>query len=206
MNVPIPALDWLRGYDHAWLRNDLVAGLTAAAVVVPQAMAYAAIAGLPLAVGLYTALIPLVVYAVMGTSRPLSVTTTSTIAILTAGALHGFTPGAKEDLLISAAATLAFLVGCILALASLLRLGIVASFISEPVLVGFKAGVGLVIVVDQLPKLLGLHFHKGNIFHNLATVVERVPQASVPTVLLAVAMLGTQIGVQRFSLGRPRRL
>jgi Sulfate permease and related transporters (MFS superfamily) len=96
MSGPIPATGWLRAYERAWLRSDLVAGLTAAAVVVPQAMAYADIAGLPLAVGLYTALVPLVVYAVMGTSRPLSVTTTSTLAILTAGALHAIAPGAKD--------------------------------------------------------------------------------------------------------------
>ena len=97
MNVPIPAIAWLRAYDRAWLRADLVAGLTTAAVVVPQAMAYADIAGLPLAVGLYTALVPLSVYAVMGTSRPLSVTTTSTIAILTASALHEIAPGANDE-------------------------------------------------------------------------------------------------------------
>jgi len=150
VNFEIPALAWLHDYDRAWLRGDLVAGITSAAVVVPQAMAYADIAGLPLVVGLYTALVPLVIYAVMGTSRPLSVTTTSTLAILTAGALHAIAPGANDAVLVSATATLAFLVGGILLSASLLRLGIVASFMSEPVLVGFKAGVGLVIVVDQL--------------------------------------------------------
>ncbi len=198
MNVEIPALAWLRDYDRAWLRSDLVAGMTSAAVVVPQAMAYADIAGLPLVVGLYTALVPLVIYAVMGTSRPLSVTTTSTLAILTAGALHAIAPGANDALLVSATATLAFLVGGILLAASLLRLGIVASFISEPVLVGFKAGVGLVIVVDQVPKLLGVHFDKGHFFHNLVSVVDHLPQASVPTILLALAMLALQIGLQRF--------
>ena len=197
MSGPIPATAWLRAYERVWLRSDLVAGLTAAAVVVPQAMAYADIAGLPLAVGLYTALVPLVVYAVMGTSRPLSVTTTSTLAILTAGALHAIAPGAKDALLISATATLTFLVGGILLVASLLRLGIVASFISEPVLVGFKAGVGLVIVVDQVPKLLGVHFDKGHFFHNLVSIVDHLPQASVATILLALAMLAVQIGLQR---------
>ena len=121
MNGPIPATAWLRAYERAWLRSDLMARLTAAAVVVPQAMAYADIAGLPLAVGLYTALVPLVVYAVMGTSRPLSVTTTSTLAILTAGALHAIAPGAKDAHLVSATATLAFLVGGMLLIASILR-------------------------------------------------------------------------------------
>ena len=193
----LPVFGWLRSYQPAWLRGDVVAGLTAAAVVVPQAMAYAAIAGLPLVAGLYTALVPLMVYAVMGTSRPLSVTTTSTIAILTAGALKELPPGASTDLF-SAAATLALAVGGILFLASLLRLGMVGSFISEPVLVGFKAGVGLTIVLDQIPKLLGVHFAKGHFLHNLVAIVDHVPQASVPTVFLAVAMLALQLGVQRF--------
>src|SRR5262245_28274412 len=170
----IPAMTWLRAYNRAWFPGDLVAGLTTAAVVVPQAMAYADIAGLPLSVGLYTALVPLAIYAVMGTSRPLSVTTTSTIAILTAGALHEVARDANGNMLISAAASLAFLVGAILLVASILQLGIVASFISEPVLIGFKAGVGLVIVVDQVPKLLGLHFEKGHFFHNLVSIADHL--------------------------------
>jgi high affinity sulfate transporter 1 len=161
-------------------------------------MAYAAIAGLPLTTGLYTAFVPLVVYAIMGTSRPLSVTTTSTIALLTAGALHEFAPGADEGALIATAATLAALVGAVLLLASLLRLGIVANFISEPVLVGFKAGVGLTIVVDQIPKLLGVHFEKGHFFYNVVSIVDHLPKASVPTVLLALAMLALLLGLQRF--------
>ena len=161
-------------------------------------MAYAAIAGLPLVVGLYTALVPLVVYAVMGTSRPLSVTTTSTIAILTAGALHQIPLGANNQSLVSAAATLAFLVGGILVVASVLRLGVVASFISEPVLVGFKAGVGLTIVVDQVPKLLGVHFAPAHFFHNVISIAGHLPQASVPTVLLALSMLALQIGLERY--------
>src|SRR5690349_10540370 len=114
----LPAGQWLASYDRGWLRNDLIAGLTASAVVVPQAMAYGAIAGLPLVVGLYTALVPLVVYAVMGTSRPLSVTTTSTTAILTAHALSQ--TGVTAASLISATGSLACLVGGILLVAALL--------------------------------------------------------------------------------------
>src|SRR5215469_14879364 len=114
----IPSLQWLHRYDKNWLRGDLLAGMTAASVVVPQAMAYAAIAGLPLVIGLYTALVPLVVYAVMGTSRPLSVTTTSTIAILTADALNEASPGAVNNELLAATVTLAFLVGITLLVSS----------------------------------------------------------------------------------------
>ncbi|MCX6927681.1 MAG: SulP family inorganic anion transporter [Verrucomicrobia bacterium] len=194
----IPALGWLGAYDLTWLRGDLLGGLTAAAVVIPQAMAYAGIAGLPLVIGLYTAFVPLIVYAVMGTSRPLSVTTTSTIAILTAGALHQIVPGAPDARLVVAAGTLALLVGGMLLVASLLRLGVVASLISEPVLVGFKAGVGLTIVVDQVPKLLGVHFDKGRFFHNLVSIVDHLPRASVSTVVLSLVMLALLLGLQRF--------
>ena len=194
----VARLEWLASHDPTWLRYDIVAGLTASAVVVPQAMAYGAIAGLPLAIGLYTALIPLVVYAFAGTSRVLSVTTTSTIAILTANALQEAVPGGSDDALILATGTLACLVGAMLLAASVLRLGVVASFISEPVLAGFKAGVGLTIVVDQIPKLLGVHFAKGPFLHNIVSIAERLPHTSVATVLIAVAMLALQLGLQRF--------
>lgn len=193
----VPAVGWLGGYDATWLAGDLVAGLTASAVVIPQSIAYAAIAGLPLTVGLYTALVPLVVYAVMGTSRPLSVTTTSTIAILTAGALRQAGVAEQgEAWVLTAAASLAALVGTFLLLASALRLGMVANFISEPVLTGFKAGIGLVIVVDQVPKLLGIHFAKGHFFHNVVSIAGHLPQASAATMILAAAMLGLQMGLR----------
>src|SRR5713101_2529450 len=82
LNSALPILEWLRGYQNDWLRPDVIAGLTAAAVVIPKAMAYATIAGLPVQVGLYTAFLPMIIYAVLGTSRTLSVTTTTTLAIL----------------------------------------------------------------------------------------------------------------------------
>src|SRR5438309_9454934 len=88
-----PVLEWVRSYQRQWLAPDIVAGATAAAVVVPKALAYATIAGLPVQVGLYTALVPMAVYALLGSSRPLSVSTTTTIAILTGAALAPLAPG-----------------------------------------------------------------------------------------------------------------
>src|SRR6476646_10589078 len=173
-------LDWAAGYRPDWLGLDVVAGLTAAAVVIPKAMAYATIAGLPVQVGLYTALVPMVVYALLGTSRPLSVSTTTTIAILTGAELAQVAPGGDAATLIRTAATLALLVGGILVAASVLRLGFVADFISEPVLIGFKAGIGLVIVLDQLPKLLGVHIHKAGFFHNLGATTAAITDTSRP--------------------------
>src|SRR3954471_5737991 len=190
-------LDWAKGYPKAWLRLDVVAGLTAAAVVIPKAMAYASIAGLPVQVGLYTALVPMVICAVLGTSRPLSVSTTTTIAILTAAELAHVAPNGDPAVLIRTTVTLSLLVGVILVAASALRLGFVANFISDPVLIGFKAGIGLVIVVDQLPKLLGAHFAKGNFLHNLAEIVKAIPHASLPTLAVGVITIVLLVGVER---------
>ena len=141
----LPLLDWLLEYRKEWLRHDLVAGLTTAAVVIPKAMAYASVAGLPIQVGLYTALVPMITYGMLGTSRPLSVSTTTTLAILTGAELGEVVPEGQVAALLQATALLTVMVGVILILASVLRLGFVANFISEPVLVGFKAGIAVVI-------------------------------------------------------------
>ena len=136
----------LTNYERQWLRPDVLAGLTTAAVVVPKSLAYATIAGLPVQIGLYTAFVPMVIYALLGSSRVLSVSTTTTIAILTGSALGLAVPSGEAGELALAAATLAVMVGLILAAASVLRLGFVANFISEPVLTGFKSAIGVVIV------------------------------------------------------------
>jgi len=181
-----------------WLHADVIAGLTAAAVVVPKAMAYATIAGLPVQVGLYTACIPMAIYALLGTSRPLSVSTTTTIGILAATAIASVAPGGAPSELLSAAATLSVLVGLMLLLAGVLRLGFVANFISEPVLTGFKSGIGLVIVVDQVPKLLGIHFEKAGFFHNVLAIVHNLPKTSIPTLLVSLGVLALIAGFERF--------
>ena len=170
--------EWLVSCRTDWLRPDIVAGLTTGAVIIPKAMAYAMMAGLPVQVGLYTALVPMVIYAVLGTSRVLSVSTTTTLAILTAAQLGQVVPNGNPAALLRASATLTLLVGAALLLACLLRLGIVANFISEPVLVGFKAGIGLVIVVDQIPKILGIHFPRGTFLQNVLSLVHTLPKTS----------------------------
>jgi high affinity sulfate transporter 1 len=194
-----PIFNWLPSYQKEWIRYDLVAGLTAAAVVIPKAMAYAAIAGLPLVVGLYTSLIPLVVYAVMGTSRPLSVTSTSTIAILSAGAIGQVASGGDAGMLVATSATLALLTGAFLLLGGLFRMGVVANLISDPVLTGFKAGIGVIIVLDQLPKLLGIHIAKAGFFRDIWSILTHLPETSIPTLILAVIMLALMLGLEHFA-------
>jgi high affinity sulfate transporter 1 len=185
---------------------DLIPGLTTSAVVVPKALAYATIAQLPVQAGLFAALVPMAVYAVLGTSRLLSVSTTTPIAILCATAIGEALrndPGLDP---LTAAATLSVLVGLMLIAARVLRMGFLANFISEPVLTGFKAGVGFVIVVDQVPKLLGIHIHKEGFFLDVASIVTHVPELSWLTLAVALGTLAVIFLVKRFMPKSPAPL
>jgi len=190
--------EWLVSSRADWLRADIVAGLTTGAIIIPKAMAYAMMAGLPVQVGLYTALVPMAIYAVLGTSRVLSVSTTTTLAILTAAQLGQVVPNGNPVALLRASVTLTLLVGATLLLASLLRLGIVADFISEPVLVGFRAGIGLVIVVDQIPKILGIHFARGTFVQNVLSIVHTFPKTSLPTLAVGLTIIVFLLSMERF--------
>ncbi len=195
MNDPLP-MNTGTPTGFATLRFDIVAGLTAAAVVLPKAMAYATVAGLPVAVGLYTAFIPMAIYAFLGTSRVLSVSSTTTLAILTGTQLGLVAPDGDPARLITAAATLTALVGVMLLLAAVMKLGFVANFISTPVLTGFKAGIGLVIVLDQVPKLLGVHLTKTGFFRDVLSLVQHLPETSLLTLAVAAATFLVLIGME----------
>ncbi|WP_409293626.1 SulP family inorganic anion transporter [Pseudomonas sp. KCJK9058] len=183
--------------DTASLRLNVVSGLTASAVVLPKAMAYATVAGLPVAVGLYTAFVPMLIYAFLGTSRVLSVSSSATLAILAGAQIGLAVPDGDPGKLITATATLTAMVGTMLLLARLIRLGFLANFISSPVLSGFKAGVGLVIVLDQVPKLLGIHIAKQGFFLDLLNIVHHVPGSSLITIAVAAAAFLILIAMER---------
>src|ERR1700722_8282079 len=187
----------LSGYRKDWLRFDAIAGVTTAAVVIPKSMAYASIAGLPLQAGLYVALVPMLVYALLGSSRPLSVSTTSTLAILTATELTRAVPGADAAHLLAAASTLALMTGGFLILAGVVRLGFFANFILDPVLTGFKAGVAIVILFGQVPKLLGVHSEGGSFLGSVFSTLEHVPDTNATTLIVSVVTLAVLIGLQR---------
>jgi len=188
------------------LRLDVVAGLTAAAVVLPKAMAYATVAGLPVAVGLYTAFVPMVIYALLGSSRVLSVSSTTTLAILAGTQLGLVVPDGDPGKLVTATATLTLVAGAMLLLARLLRLGFVSNFISTPVLTGFKAGIGLVIVLDQVPKLLGIHVTKAGFFRDIASVAQHLPETSWITLAVAAATFAVLVGMERLRPHSPAPL
>jgi sulfate permease, SulP family len=176
-----------------------VAGVTTAAAVIPQAVAYASLAGLPVQVGLYVAIVPMVAYALIGTSRPLSVSSTSTISILTAGALVDAGAAGDATRAVAAASLLALLVGGILAAGGLLRLGFLADFISSPVLAGFKAGMGLVIAASQLGKVLGVPVEGDGFFAKVWSALGQLGDANPATVALALGGLAVLLTLRRWA-------
>jgi len=191
----------LAGYRREWLSSDIIAGLTAGAVVVPQAMAYATIANLPVQVGLYTCIIPMLVYALLGGSRAMSVSTTSTIATLTATTLVTATATAGAEDPEGAVLTLAMLVGLILLVARLLRLGSLVENISAATVLGVKIGVGGTVAVGQLPKLLGETSNASGegFFRSLLAAIAAFDSVSWPTVALSAGSVLVIVLLKRFA-------
>lgn len=173
----------LHGYRRGWLRPDVIAGLTVWAVLVPEALAYATIAGVPPVVGLYAAVPSLVLYALAGSSRHLVVGPMSATAALSAALITPLA-GADGGRYLALTTALALATGVVGLLAGLLRLGFVASFISEPVLKGFIVGLALVIIIGQVPKLLGIDKHEGNFFEQLWGVLTGLGDTQWRTVLV----------------------
>jgi MFS superfamily sulfate permease-like transporter len=193
-------LPTLAGYRREWLGRDVLAGLSAGAVVVPQAMAYATIADLPVEAGLYTASVPMAVYAFLGGSRAMSVSTTSTIATLTATTFVSAGVVANSHSIPRDLITLTLLVGVALLLARLLRLGTLVEIINKPTLLGIQIGVGATVAVGQLPKLLGeTDAPTGNGFiHSANAVIAAIPHANPMTMLLSAVSVAALFLFKRF--------
>ncbi|CAM2989688.1 SulP family inorganic anion transporter [Prescottella defluvii] len=189
----------MAGYRKSWLRADLVAGLSAGAVVIPQAMAYATIADMPVQIGLYTCMVPMVVYALLGGSRTASVSSTSTIATLTASTLIGAGIAAGSEDAQTSLMTLTLLVGVILVAARVLRLGAIIENISEATLSGIKLGVGLTVAASQLPKLLGVPGdpEATGFFHVVGGVLRQSGDANAATVALSVGSIAVLLVLGR---------
>ena len=188
----------LRDYRAAWLRGDVVAGLTVWAVLIPESLAYASIAGVSPVVGLYAAVPALLLYPVFGSSRHLVVGPMSATAALSAGVVGGFVSAGSEDF-VAYTAGLTIAVGVVAAVAGVLRLGFLASFISEPVLKGFIVGMALVIIMGQLPKLLGVEAGEGDFFEKLWSLVTELPDVHAWTALVGVICLVTVLVLKRIA-------
>jgi len=183
-----PGLVTLRGYQRAWLRGDLIAGVTVAAYLVPQVMAYAGVAGLPPVTGLWAALPALACYAVLGSSRLVSLGPESTTALMTAVAIGPLAAG-NPARYAAMAAMLALLVGLLAVFAWLARLGFIADLLSRPVLVGYLAGVALIMIAGQLGRLTGVQVTGETFIPQVASFAGRLAQVNPGDVLIAAAVL-----------------
>ncbi|HEV8565823.1 MAG TPA: sulfate permease [Actinoplanes sp.] len=185
----LPGLALLRGYERSWLRGDVLAGLTVAAYLVPQVMAYADLAGLPPVTGLWAIMAPLALYVLLGSSRHLSIGPESTTALMTAAVVAPLA-GGDQARYAALAAALAVMVGLLCLVAFAARLGFVADLLSKPILVGYLAGVAVTMIVGQLGKLTGVPVAGDNIGAELFSFATHFLQTQPGTALFGAAVLG----------------
>jgi high affinity sulfate transporter 1 len=189
--VPLPAAVlplWARGYERAWLRADAVAGIVIASVVVPQAVAYAQIAGLPPQAGLMAAPGAMIAYALLGTSRTLVVSATTAASAVSAAAV-GPLAGGDTAKFAALSAALALVTAIVLAVSGALKLGAIADLVSKPVMTGFLFGLGLTIIVSQAPSLLGVDGGDGDFFDRVRTLLDELGDIHVATLAVGVASI-----------------
>ncbi len=203
-----PILDWGRRYDRPALISDLVAAAIVTLMLIPQSLAYAALAGLPAEMGLYASIAPLLVYAVLGSSRVLAVGPVAVVSLMTAAAIgQHAAPGSGQYLAV--AITLAFLSGCMLLIMGFLRMGFLAHFLSHPVTSGFITASALLIAIGQMKVILGLPAAGPHFLDSLWSLLQTWQHAHLPTALLGLSALaflvwarrGLQPALRRLGLG-----
>ena len=191
---------WLRGYDRAWLAADVAAGLTVWALMVPQALAYAGIAGVPVQNGLYVLPLAVVGYLLLGSSRHLYVGPSAAVATLSASTVAlvaGASTGSADYIALTVALTL--MIGVIYVVGGLARMGFVARFFARPVLDGFIVGLGLYIAIGQLPKVVGIKKPSGDTLSVLWHTVTDVGSWQSTTVVVGVVALVALFGFAHFT-------
>jgi len=181
----LPILQWLKVYNRETLTSDLVAAMIVTIMLIPQSLAYALLAGLPPEVGLYASILPLVAYAIFGTSRTLAVGPVAVVSLMTAAAVGNLALAGTAEYLLAAVA-LAFLSGVILILMGLFRLGILANFLSHPVISGFITASGLIIAASQLKHILGVSAGGHNLLDILMALADQAGNINVPTLIIGV--------------------
>ncbi len=202
----IPILDWLPNYKKSWFKGDLGAGLTVGVMLIPQGMAYASIAGLPAVYGLYASIIPIIIYAVFGTSRQLAVGPVAMVSLLTATAIGSFEGLSASDY-ISYAILLAFLVGAIQFLLGIFKLGFLVNFLSHPVVSGFTSAAALIIGLSQLKHLLGIDIERS---HHINEIIMNALQKAneINWVAFTIGIIGILIiiGIKKINRSLPSQL
>ncbi|NDI34728.1 SulP family inorganic anion transporter [Chengkuizengella sediminis] len=187
----IPAMDWIQNYNKQDLKGDVSAGLIVAIMLIPQAMAYAMIAGLPPVIGLYASTIPLFIYAIMGSSKQLAVGPVAMVSLLVLSGVSALAePGTEEYL--SYVFLLMFMIGIIQFSMGLFKLGFIVNFLSHAVVSGFTSAAALIIGLSQLKNLLGINLDTGEtIFHTLFEAAQRISEINVITFLIGIGSILT---------------
>jgi sulfate permease, SulP family len=193
-----PILTWLSHYNWKDIRFDVIAGIAVAGLIIPESMGIAGVAGVEPQHGLYAILIALFLYAIFGSGRRSVISVPSAMALLTASAIATLALTAYEDVL-AAVVTITLLTGLILLIMAILRLGLLANFISYPVMKGFLFGLALTIIIGQVPKLLGIAKGEGNFFEQLWSIIGSLSQTSQVTLALSIiAMIILYVLEERF--------
>jgi high affinity sulfate transporter 1 len=201
----VPILNWLPKYQSSWFRGDVIAALTLWALLVPEAMAYAGIAGMPPETGLYAAPLALIAYAIFGSSRHLSVGPSSAVAALSFGVVAGLAVvGSAEFVVLSIA--LALMVGVFLIIGGFLRLGVLADFLSRPVLDGFVVGVAISIAVGQLDKILGFEPEGYDFIPDILQFITNLNMIHWPTLIVGGISLALLFALHKFTPKLPAAL
>jgi sulfate permease, SulP family len=193
----LPILTWLPRYKRARLRPDIVAGVVVAALAVPQSLGYASIAGVPVQVGLYAVPIALLVYAALGSSPQLIVGPVSTVSVLSATLVVSMQP-ANVAQAVTYTSAIALAAGAVLVLAGVLRVGWVAEFLSKPIVTGFVFGLTILVIIGELPNLLGIPVTPGDVLHRISVLALNIDQikpltAAVGVSALAVLFIGSRL-------------
>jgi SulP family sulfate permease len=182
----MPILDWGRTYDRDTAVSDLVAAVIVTIMLIPQSLAYALLAGLPAEMGLYASILPLIAYAIFGTSRALAVGPVAVISLMTAAAVGNLALQGTAEYA-AAAITLAFMSGLILVAMGIFRLGFIANFLSHPVVAGFITASGILIATSQVPTLLGIKGGGHTLPEMLGTIIENIGQSNLITLFIGAA-------------------
>jgi SulP family sulfate permease len=193
----VPLIGWITSYQRAWLRDDLVSGVVVGAIMVPVAMAYAQMAGVPPQQGLYSAILGMALYAIFATSRHMKITTSSTMSIMSIAVVAPLVASGLGSY-VALSSALALTVGIILIVLSFLKLGFISDFLSKSVMTGYIFGVALLIAMSQLPKVFGVPGVSGTFFEQLGQFITELPQTNPYALALGVGTIVIILVIKRY--------
>jgi SulP family sulfate permease len=193
----VPIIGWGRSYQRAWLRDDLVSGVVVGAIMIPVAMAYAQMAGVPVQAGLYSAIVGMTAYAIFATSRHLKITTSSTMSIMSIAVVA---PLAASDpvAFMALSSALALTVGIIMLILGIAKLGFISDFLAKSVMTGYIFGVACLIAISQLPKVFGVSGGSGTFFEQLQQFISKLPETNVYALALGIGTIAIVLLFKRF--------